>query len=468
GYAREARGAAVDADGNPVFYDVPKSFQASTNDGQRWRWCLTQAVEYNPSLLNHARKQLADFLHNQFGVQTLQEYGWRFGLGSGDEEEDIQNGIFGLHTLAENETIARLATGVKRFKLPGESNYIKIYRRIADEPKQTGYCRGALEQLARIFENRRQYHKSADYWRRLLEDYPRAGKNRRQEWKEHLEQIEENWGRFEPVLSRDAGKGATVEYRFRNGSAVEFIAHQIKFELLIEDVKAYLKSDPAKISWQKVDVGNVGHRLIAKDQKKYLGPEVARWSMELTPRDNHFDRRVTVATPLSKAGVYLLEAKMKDGNRDFIVLWLDDLAIVKKPLDNAFYYYVGQAENGKPVAKANVEFFGWRQEHRGNRQFDVLVKNFAEYTDADGKIIVDAKQQPPGYQWIVIARAKDKGLAFLGFSGVWYSKRYDQQYNATKVYAITDRPVYRPDQGVKYKFWVRHARYDMGNTSEFA
>jgi uncharacterized protein YfaS (alpha-2-macroglobulin family) len=36
------------------------------------------------------------------------------------------------------------------------------------------------------------------------------------------------------------------------------------------------------------------------------------------------------------------------------------------------------------------------------------------------------------------------------------------------VFTITDRPVYRPEQTVKFKFWVRHAKYDQANTSEFA
>ena len=33
---------------------------------------------------------------------------------------------------------------------------------------------------------------------------------------------------------------------------------------------------------------------------------------------------------------------------------------------------------------------------------------------------------------------------------------------------ITDRPVYRPKHKVKYKFWVRHAKYDRADTSDFA
>ena len=48
GYYRRAAGAPVDADGKPVFHRVPKSFEAAETDGQRWRWCLEQAVEFDP------------------------------------------------------------------------------------------------------------------------------------------------------------------------------------------------------------------------------------------------------------------------------------------------------------------------------------------------------------------------------------------------------------------------------------
>jgi hypothetical protein len=33
---------------------------------------------------------------------------------------------------------------------------------------------------------------------------------------------------------------------------------------------------------------------------------------------------------------------------------------------------------------------------------------------------------------------------------------------------MTDRPVYRPAQTVKFKAWVRHAKYDKDDTSTFA
>ena len=50
-------------------------------------------------------------------------------------------------------------------------------------------------------------------------------------------------------------------------------------------------------------------------------------------------------------------------------------------------------------------------------------------------------------------------FAYLGFTGVWYrpDARPGVQRQA-KVFTITDRPVYRPEQTVKFKFWIRHAQ----------
>jgi uncharacterized protein YfaS (alpha-2-macroglobulin family) len=59
-------------------------------------------------------------------------------------------------------------------------------------------------------------------------------------------------------------------------------------------------------------------------------------------------------------------------------------------------------------------------------------------------------------------------FAYLGFTNVWFGNRHDPEYNQTRVFAMTDRPVYRPDQTVQYKFWVRHAKYDQADTSSFA
>ncbi len=45
----------VDADGNPIFYQVPTSWDAAKNDGERWRWLLETMVEWHPARRNEER-----------------------------------------------------------------------------------------------------------------------------------------------------------------------------------------------------------------------------------------------------------------------------------------------------------------------------------------------------------------------------------------------------------------------------
>jgi hypothetical protein len=466
GYHRETPGAPVDADGAPVFHHAPRTWEEATTDGQRWRWALEQATEFSPPRKNEVRLRFADFLSNQFGPQTMAYYGAFFGRMP---EEGDESGAYALHTLAEDETIARLAIGIKRFKLPDEFNYIRVLQKVVDEP-QTGNAIEALERLANEFLNRRQYAKAADHYRRLVKDH--GNEQQKKNWRQQLEQIVDNWGRFEPIVSQPAGQGATVEYRFRNGSEIELTAREIHVETLLDDVKAYLKSNPKQLDWQKLDIGNIGYRLVEQDQEKYIGNEVAKWKMMVNPRPNHFDKRVTVATPLTRAGAYFVTATMAGGNTSHIIIWVADTTIVKKPLDQQMYYFVADAASGAPVAKANVEFFGYQQQWRENPpRHELTTRRFAEFTDADGQLFTDAKTQPQDYQWIVIARTdKDKGgrFAFLGYTHAWYQARYDDTYAQTKVYAITDRPVYRPEQTVKFKFWIGHAKYDVDDNAGFA
>ena len=469
GYYGGTSGAPVDAEGKPIFHRAPKRFDEAQTDGQRWRWCLEQAVEFNPERKHAVALQFADFLWNQFGAQTLAEYGWRFGRMQTDDSKEDESGTYALHTLGEDETIARLATGIKRFDLPDEFNFLKIYQRVAAEGPSTGSGLQALQRLVQIFENRRQYPRAAEYCRRVVEV---CAENRdartRENWQKRLDQIVGNWGRFEPVDTQPAGQGATVEYRFRNGNQVELTAHEIKIDKLLDDVKAYLKSRPAQLDREKFDPERIGYRIVQKNQREYLGRQVASWKLDLEPRESHFDKRITVSTPLQQAGAYLLTAKMAGGNTSHILLWVSDTAIAKKSLDGKTFYFVADAVSGKPIARANVEFFGWRQERRDRRQYHVTTRQFAEFTDADGQVFTGPKEQSNEYQWIVIARTPEGRLAYLGFSGVWYNDYYDAEYRATKVYTITDRPVYRPGQAVQYKFWVRHAQYDQEDASAFA
>jgi uncharacterized protein YfaS (alpha-2-macroglobulin family) len=461
-----ARGAPANADGSPVFHHVPASLATAASDGERWRWLLARAMASEPTLAPSIQLQLADFWRSQFGVQTLAEYGSVLAeTGEGDE-----SGPYAVHTLADGETIARLATGIKRFPLPDEFNHLKIYRQVADG--KDGVAERALARLAECLLNRRQYPRAAETWRESIARFrdPHGHKAA------SLRQIVGNWGQFEPNRMAAASQEATLNFRFRNARAAAFTARRIKVPELLADVKAYLKANPRELHWRRMRIEDVGAILMDQaDRGKYLGEQVAAWDEALAPRAAHFDRVATVKAPLREPGAYLVEATLPEGNASRIVVWLADTVIVRKQLKDGMMYYLADAVTGTPVADAKLDFFGYRQEWLqqpvGNppRRIEVTTREFAAAANADGLCVIGQDHAGMNeHQWLVTATGPDGRFAYFGFSGHWLSGYHDQEYHQTKVYLITDRPVYRPGDTVKYKFWVREAKYDQENVSRFA
>ncbi|HEY0981429.1 alpha-2-macroglobulin family protein [Schlesneria sp.] len=456
-----SKGAPVDAEGHPVLHQLPASWEAATTDGERWRWALMQAVEFDKTLQNQVDFSFAQFLHQHFGVQTI---AW-LQRGSGRSDDVDESGPFAVQSLSDDETIAKLATGVKRFKLPDEFNPIKLFQTIANREQKDSYSPAAADQLAQIYEDRRQYKKAAASWTSAIQKF--GAQEHRQP---RLDQIVKNWGRFENLTVAPAGRGAVVDFRFRNASEVSFEARVVKIDKLLEDVKRYLKSSPAQLDWSKFNIQDLGYRLVTENQTEYLGESVATWKLDLKPKPDHFDDVVTVTTPLQKAGAYLLTGRLKDGNVSHVIVWLADTVLVRKPLDGKSMHFVADAVTGQPIANANVEFFGWKQTpvDKNQSRWKLTTTNFSEFTDGNGLISLPSKRMPNDHQWMIVARTKEGRLAYTGFTHSWWGQKHDEEYNAKRVYAITDRPVYRPEQTVKFKFWIQTSKYDVADKAEFA
>jgi uncharacterized protein YfaS (alpha-2-macroglobulin family) len=459
----ESRGAPVNQDGSPVLYSVPDSWKNAVNDGERWRWALQQVTAADPNRWGQVTMHLANFLRGQFGVQTMQQYGWF--MRSQDNGQKDEAGPYNLFTLRDEETICRLATGIKRITLPDEFNYIALYQQVA--AREGDMRLNAVTTLANCFEDRRQYERAARLWlqaKALAERNPQEAK----QYQARFDQIMLPWGTFETTMTQPAGKGAVLGFRYRNGRKLSVTARRIDIDALLGDLKALVKSNPKQIDWWQLNIGDLGYRLVQQNQTKYLKDTAAEWDVTLTPRENHFDRRVDVKTPLKDAGAYLVTAQLAGGNVSRLIVWVADTAIVKKPLDKSILYYVADAVSGKPISGASLEFFGYRNEWvddkngRGHNEF--RSAEFNKTTDTNGQVFTSVQEQSDNHNWLITARAGDR-LAYLGFTGVWYPAYYDEQYNETKVFLITDRPVYRPEQTVQFKFWVNQAKYDQEGNS---
>jgi len=463
---RHGLGAPVDEEGNPVYHQRVRQWQEAETDGERWRWALDQVVEHDPRYRGQMLWQFATFCHQQFGVQTMARFG---GFGRMGQEraggEPAESGTYQLHTLTDSETIARLASGIKRFELPEEFNFITLLRDIAGS-EAGAYKRNAADQIAIILENRRQFPRAAEQWRSIIEKFPLHDDDHAHQ---HLGQLVGDWGTIELQQSLAAGNSVEFGFRFRNAKKVKFTAHRVLVDKLLADVKEFLLTNPNQRNrdWQQVQLQNIGWRLIHRGQKQYIGQQVAEWSVDLEPREKHFDRRVMIETPLDAGGAYLVTSQTGTGNRNQVVLWVDNTSIVRKQLSGSSYYFFADARTGDPVAGLDVEFFGYRQD-RKNNVFEVKTSVFTAKTDALGQVFPDPQRLTTNFQWLVVARNNKGRLAHMGFRGVQSGRYYDEQYIMTRVFCITDRPVYRPQQTVQFKAWLRKAQYDKEDVSQFA
>ncbi len=169
---------------------------------------------------------------------------------------------------------------------------------------------------------------------------------------------------------------------------------------------------------------------------------------------------------MKEAGAYLVTAQMDGGNASRVILWVADAVLVKKPLLDQTLYYLADAVTGTPLPNVKLDLFGYQQEWSSNH-FTITTATATKTTDANGLALTSPTEQPQRYSWVATATSNHH-LAYLGFSGVWFNNGYDQEYNATRTFVITDRPVYRPQQTVKFKFWVNQAQYDREGKSPYA
>lgn len=461
------KGAPVDQAGNPIFHHMPESWDAAKSNGERWRWAMAQEKQLMPNHQSVLDLEWAGFLQSQFGVGTSAVGEPPVVRIGGEDAEAIaeqpkSSGDWAAHELADAETIAKLTTGVKRFNLPDEFNHITILKAVIERGDSSK--RQALESLISERMNRHQYPQAADLLQQVLKLAQNADDKKGVQAR--IDQILKNWLQVESTSVQPAGTGATLDIRFRNGSKANFEARPIRIDDLLTDVRKYIESKPQQIDGRRIQISNIGWMLIQNDEAKYLEKSVAKWELDLTAPENHFDAMQTVTTPLQKSGAYWLTAKMQNGNESRIVLWVTDTAISRKRVEEGTMYYVADAVSGAPVDRADLEFFGWRQQYQQRRQYQIFTNRFADRTDADGLCTPNPKDLVPQNQWIAIARTKDGRLAYDGFTGVWNPEKLQPlNYSPLKVYAITDRPVYRPGHAVKFRLWTRKPRFDADDNS---
>jgi hypothetical protein len=451
-------GAPWTKDG-PVLYEVPASWEAAKNDGERWRFALAEWARLKPAMAIPVTMTLADFSRTQFGTETLSSYGfWN------RQDPDSAKGILEMDTLAEDECLAKTSDGVRRFKLSAAHHFIALYRSIMNENEHAG------DALVQVFLNRRQYDKAREVLEQAIAKHGPGDNDSRRKL---LKQITGNWGRFEPSDTVPAGVKPRLPLVFRNATNISLNAAPVDMEAVLADTLEYLKSDPAELDWQRINPSQIASRLIQSKQSKYIRKPAATWETKLTPRDKHRDTRADLEVPLDQAGAWWITGKMTDGNEFHTLVWIVDSVLVQRDVAGKLQWWVADAASGAPISEADLRFFGYRTIHLDRklplgRRFEVKCREFSRSTDADGKTLLKPGDWDENYQWLAIARGKDRSPAFFGFRPYHVQDASWENGNRDLSYGITDRPLYKPGDTVHLKFFLRNLGYFEPDESRWA
>jgi uncharacterized protein YfaS (alpha-2-macroglobulin family) len=152
-------------------------------------------------------------------------------------------------------------------------------------------------------------------------------------------------------------------------------------------------------------------------------------------------------------GAYVIEARGAGASARDLLLVTDAALVLKASGKQALAYFC-DALSGAPIAGASVKL--GENYYNGN---DQVWRQTVKETNQDGVALFDLADVQRNGQLIAVA-AGDKRQAFS--FGYGYSYHRDQQ--PWRIYALTDRPAYRPNEVAQWKFIARKYKDSVYST----
>ena len=452
----------------PDFPQLPSSYESAASDGEMIRWLLANkpVSGYQP-LPGSQDWTLTDFAmafastHHNLPSLYLDAYdpelaaAWMSAIRailSG--LRDDQTVVWGnQHTFDQN----RFNLDHLIVDLPPDYQYMPVYKARAQQGD-----REAAARLGNIFINRFQPERAAEW-------YERAGRTN------EVRAIRANQGRLSDHPAQCQDTVQSILYSFRNGSAVDCSIHPIN---LGKDLLPRLIKGSVMESEMRLLEGNSRyfHEFNISEQDDVIGPAVTNWSIALSPAADHLDSVVQFDIPRLNAGFYLLRAAMRDGNTAETVLHIYDTLLLKADWESEMdeYRYPGltiknevfllcDARTGEPYSNCPLHFVGTmggisNTPASGAGDIDGplrLSQYLLKQTDADGRLVIRSDD----IRGMMPVAHEDRAHPFISGCTTRLSaddSGWDQsQWTGEPCYFLaTDRPVYRPGDTARLKYWI--------------
>ncbi len=444
-------GAPTTTQGEPYFFQLPDDEENASNDGELFRYYLAQSADSSKKQAR-ARKTLAEFSQMLYGVETLTNNYY-----NNPEDRPF---ITELATLKNSESIARLESGIQRFDLPSDYNYLEIFNTLLQNNEDPEL----LIKLAVEYENRRHFETAASCWRRLLK-LPTASTYQINTATKHLEQLENSFIEFENTRVQYSGVAPSLWLRFRNATQVTISLQELDTDRLIAKTIALLKNpDPANINRASQLLPDIGQELINRKQHEFLGNTIYSTEIDLSksaPSIAHGTGRSEITLPNNlKGGAYYVLATLPSGYQVGTILWLSDLTLTTKPLlSGGRLYITSNSNNGSAVKDTKISIFAYNINRQNNRNLNTPpYLSTTLYTNTNGLSQLPANLIRDNYNYLAHATAPDGRQSYIGFEHL-FNQHLFHQPKVERLLFITDKPLYSAGEEIKISGWIRDYNY---------
>lgn len=439
-------GRPLNADGNIIFYSTPEDFTKAKNNAERLLYLLRDNAKTISSQQGQAQLALAGLLKDWYGMsRPLGVYGTELKLK--DNEVLLPVGKKGAEiavTLPEDQQYVPILKTILASNASSRVKYQAGRALLFDY-----FCRGEYSKMQGTFDQL--------FALKLLKDE-----------KESLEQLHhkvyapqaEFLSDYRPWILNIKELMVTLPIRYRNVDKAQLKVMPISLERYMEKASSMLKKDQAagsEFAYGFLDI-------LKSDPKSYLLPAIIDQEQILDSSKEHRDSVAQLKFPVDKAGVYLVELKLK-GNPEPIyrIMSVSNFMIVQHTTVKGSFSYVADACSGMPVQDAQYQAilsFSDKDDHR--------VKVYEGKTNAQGVAMLPLTENN---SWQIMLVRKGDKLGFMGCSRIAYiPSKYEMNDDPfvsenegvnreMKIFGVNSQPAYRPGQTVNFTIWCGNPQY---------
>ncbi len=243
------------------------------------------------------------------------------------------------------------------------------------------------------------------------------------------------------------GGGTTLPVSARNLDEVAFAAWSVDLLAVLGNGARLRNPDVSFEDFER----NFGK--IDAVRKHYLA-QAARWTLPVPDTGDHSYHELETTLPLSEPGAYVVEATGGKHDAAFLVIVSDVTAIVRQDEGSALLFVV-DAQSGEPLPDFPLIVKETYWDSSAGRWGKYRSRVARGFTDEDGtyrhELVTGVTISSNTVAALVI-----EGEHIAVTPGMWVMPAYyGDEYDQAKVFASTDRPVYRPGQTVQFKHLVR-------------